>query len=127
MDVLFKRASHNNSILEGGNRDYSAKDQLEKGVEKMEALVSLKAKIQKANAPIQDKIFRLSELKNLISRVRSFPTTDGVQAPSYRSEVALTYEAEFKKIDIDKMIESYESEIESIQEELDTFNHSTSI
>lgn len=127
IDVYFKRAASNNSVIEGGKSDYSSKDQIEKGLEKIEELVALKAKIQAANQPVQDKIFRLSELKSLILRLRHIPTTDGPQAPSYRSEVAVSYNAEIKKIDIDQMIEKYEKEIETIQEELDAFNHTTDI
>ena len=64
---LYARLSQYNSVEVGNVRPYSPKDMLEQVNQKSNELVELKTKIHKANTPVYDKIFRLSELKSTIS------------------------------------------------------------
>jgi ribosomal protein L29 len=68
---LYARLSQYNSVEVGNVRPYSPKDMLEQINEKSNELVELKTKIHKANTPVYDKIFRLSELKSTIARLKS--------------------------------------------------------
>ena len=75
---------------------------------------------------VRAKIFRMSELKNYLMKLREVSTRDGIVRDRYDSTV-ITMEAVFKVVDIDVLVEKTEDEIEKTQEELDIFNHQTSI
>ena len=59
-------------------------------------------------------------------KLREVSTRDGIVRDRYDSTV-ITMEAVFKVVDIDVLVEKTEDEIEKTQEELDIFNHQTSI
>lgn len=90
------------------------------------SLVYLKAVITLKNAPIQDKIFLLAENKATIAWLKTIPTTDGKQYHAYHA-TEIEYVATFNKNQITEMIRMIESRIDSIQDELDEFNHSTKL
>lgn len=120
----FRKARQNNSVFANANKDYEVKYCLDRAYEKQEELITLKQKIHEANAPVRNKIFRLSELKNRINELRSIPSQshnvsfDGVK---------IDYSVELSQKQIDEKIKETEEEIENIQEELDNFNHTTYI
>ena len=83
-------------------------------------MVNLKTKIQNANAPIADKIFRLGEVKNLISRIRGLDTKSGTVRDRYRTtEETITYVAYMDLFTKDNLIKGWEEEIEQLQEEIE--------
>lgn len=93
-------------------------------------LIELKAKIQRANAPIIDKIFRLGELKNMVSRIRGIDTTIGIKRERHygiTNEQSTQYDAFMSLVSRDKQIQSWEDEIEQLQEEIELFNVITKI
>ena len=79
---LYARLSQYNSVEVGNVRPYSPKEMLEQVNQKSNELVELKTKIHNANTPVYDKIFRLSELKSTISRLKSLDCTEGVSTGS---------------------------------------------
>lgn len=91
-------------------------------------LITLKTKIHNANAPIANRIFRLGELKNLVSRLRSIDTKKGL-VREYRSadSIPVEYVAYMDLFNKDNQIFNWEQEIESIQEEIEAFNAITKI
>ena len=91
-------------------------------------LVALKTKIHKANAPIAEKIFRLGELKNQVTRLRNIETKTGITR-EYRSadSIPVEYVAYMDLFTKDAQIASWEQEIETIQEEIEAFNAITKI
>jgi len=92
-------------------------------------LIELKTKIHLANSPVYDKIFRLSELKSLVSKIKSLNCTEGTSVDYYsrRSENPPVMTAEISILERDSMVKIMEDEIESLQEELDTHNALTQI
>jgi hypothetical protein len=93
-------------------------------------LCKVKGAIASANAPIFQKIFTLSELKAHIAFLKTLPTKTGTfdEGGGYASTfVKHTYTATITKQDTVGDIILLEKEIESLQEELDTFNHNTAI
>jgi len=68
----------------------------------------------------------MSELKSYITHLKLVSTKDGYVKDRYDNSV-LNMEAVIKTIEIDALLEKKEAEIEKIQEELDIFNHQTSI
>ena len=96
---------------------------------KSNELVDLKTKIHIANAPVYDKIFRLSELKSTITRIKNLDCTEGVSNDYYsrNRENPLVKTAEISIIERDEMVQHMEEQIETIQDILDTHNQNTQI
>ena len=97
--------------------------------QKSNELVELKTKIHKANTPVYDKIFRLSELKSTISRLKSLDCTEGVSADYYsrNRENPPVKTAEVTVVERDEMVKFMEGQIEDLQDILDNHNQNTEI
>ena len=115
-----------NSIDENNTRRYSMVDTLSKIETLTDQLVTLKTKIHIANAPVYDKIFKLSELKNNLNLLKLVPTTEGSHLETY-SSVVTTKKVEINILDLNHKIQSYQSLIDKIQDELDVHNANTLI
>ena len=115
-------------MIVGAVRNYSPKTELNVMMKEIDELVDLKASIHKANVEVYDKIFRLSELKNLVKTLRGVSTQEGnVNRGRYGDTTIMTYESEIKTSDKDSMIKNLEVQIETLQEELDAHNATKSI
>lgn len=123
--TLQQRIQNNNSILEGNTRQYEPEENIFILESEIQNLISLKHKIASANSPIQCKIIEMGEMKTYIVFLRSIDTKDGKQYSFRESQV--TYESQISEKEISEMIEKIEIKIERIQEEIDSFNHSTEI
>lgn len=102
-------------------QEYDARKCLEEYQKGVEALIELKVKIHKANVPVFEKIFRLAELKGLISSLRSLKTKRLVLSDGILMVPVIGL------LERDDLISQYEAEIEKIQDELDYFNATTEI
>lgn len=130
----FAKVSQYNSLPEGEKAPYDAKESLQSWLNKVEELVSLKTKIHKANVKVQEKIFRLSELKSIIAQLKRLDCTDGkISTASGRrrfyseEDSAVNKVAAISIVERDQMVKKYEDEIEKLQEELDLFNSKTKL
>ena len=97
-------------------------------------LVSLKSAIQRANSEtgVQEKIYRLSEMKDTLSFFRGLETKDGKhfeEMLSYRSEnpVELQYTAHFNQEHVDTQEQDINRELADLQDEIDRINATTFI
>lgn len=126
---LYVRISQYNSVEVGAHRPYSPKQLMEILNVKSNYLVDLKTKIHIANAPVYDKIFRLSELKSTITRIKNLDCTEGVSNDYYsrNRENPLVKTAEISIVERDEMVRFMEEQIETIQDILDTHNQNTQI
>lgn len=125
---VFGNISAYNSIAEGSERPYSAKISLEVWKNLNEELVGLKTAIHRANAPVYDKIFKLSELKNQVKLLTNLDCTSGVLPRSkYDVTVPIARVAEISVVERDNLIKELESEINEIQDFLDEWNFNTTI
>lgn len=124
-----QKAQSYNSVEVGSPRPYSSSEALERVSKLTNELVELKTKIHQANSPVYDKIFRLSELKSLVSKIKVLNCTEGTSTDYYsrRSENPPVMTSEISILERDSMVKIMEDEIESIQDELDTHNALTQI
>jgi hypothetical protein len=91
-------------------------------------LIVLKTQIHKANLPVYDKIFELSELKNQVKHLKSLNCTSGkVPGGRWGESEPVVKHAEINVVEKDKMVKELEKRIESLQDELDQWNHNTLI
>ncbi len=124
----FHRASQYNVVDEGNPRPYSAVESIGKWMQLTNELIVLKTQIHKANLPVYDKIFELSELKNQVKMLKSLNCTSGkVSGNRWDNSETVIKHAEVNVIEKDMMIKNLELRIESLQDELDTWNHNTLI
>ena len=116
-----------NSIPKGADRPYDIDELKKQTLELTDDLIELKTKIHEASAPVRMKIFRISEIKNIIIKLESISTKDGI-VRSRSNEMNLVEMVSVLKInDIDQMVTIYQEEIDNIQAELDNFNYNTKL
>ena len=126
----FSKVHRYNSVIEGSQRVYDPMQAMNAYFEKTESLIKLKAAIHKANLPVYDKIFRLSELKSIVSNIRSLDCEAG---PVYQRGGYGTPDSTIQKTavitihDKDHQIEELEKQIDELQDALDTHNATTFI
>jgi len=121
---LQKKLNSHNSILKGNKRPVDLQAVESELIEKIDLLVSLKNAITKANQPVQERIYKLAELRGLISFYRNLPVTEGLHRSSYGNE-PFAYEVFFNEAVIDERVKKLDSEAEKLQDELEVFNHKT--
>ena len=126
---LHNRLATYNSVEVGNVRPYSAKESMVKINQLSDDLVELKTKIHTANAPVYKYIFRLSELKSMITRIKILDCNEGSVQDYYsrNRETPLVKESEISIVERDNMIKDMEAAIESIQDVLDNHNQITEI
>lgn len=126
---LHVRLATYNSVEVGNVRPYSPKETMELINQKSNELVELKTKIHVANAPIYGYIFRLSELKSMITRIKNLDCNEGTVQDYYtrNRETPLVKEAEISIVERDDMVKHMEGQIEEIQDILDNHNQITEI
>jgi cell fate (sporulation/competence/biofilm development) regulator YmcA (YheA/YmcA/DUF963 family) len=97
-------------------------------INKRDDLIKFKTAIHLTSEPIREKIFRLSELKNYLSNLNRLNTTEGnVKSRGYGTEDVTTYACTINEIQKQSLLESIQTEIEDIQDEIDTFNATTEL
>jgi hypothetical protein len=128
IDEMFIRfQKYNSQPADQVGTGYNPEEAYNKWISLTNELVELKTKIQNANTPIAGKIFRLGEVKNLISRIRGLDTKSGIVRDRYRAEELITYVAYMDLFTKDNLIKGWEEEIEQLQEEIEAFNAITKI
>ena len=128
-DEMFMRFQrYNSQNKENVDKGYDPEAAYSKWIALTQELITLKTKIHNANAPIANKIFRLGELKNLVSRLRNVDTKVGlVRESRYSDSEPVEYVAYMDLFTKDNRIVEWEQEIETIQEEIEAFNAITKI
>jgi len=110
--------------------DYDNRELLDKLRVKVDELVAVKTAIARANAVIYNRIFRAAELKGMVATLNSLDTRSGVhiEGGNYvERPMEVDYVAQLGKVEIDRLVAEFEGEIESVQDELDDFNHANEV
>jgi hypothetical protein len=123
---LWQKISSYNSVIEGSEKPYDIEKLWGEYNLTVAELIDLKTRIHHASEPIRKDIFAMSELKSTIQNLRSLNTQSGLLRDRYGNEPT-TLVAHFSTLWKDNQIELTEKEIDSIQEKLDAFNHTTQI
>ena len=127
-DEFYSRFATYNSFEIGTTPSYNPEEMFEGWLKTTDELVSLKAKIHQANVPIAEKIFRLGEIKNIITRMRGVDTKEGKVRDRYSiNDNPIEYTVYVNLVSKDLQIKNYEAELEKLQEEIEAFNALTKI
>lgn len=125
LNELYTLIRENNSYPEGNVVRFNVKSLMDESDKVLSELVELKHAIQKANAPVYDKIFRLSELKRKVEIYKAISTTEGVTPNRYVEPIK--YVAQLNSVEIKNKIEEIKNEINELQDYLDVYNVNTEI
>lgn len=123
---LQKRLTTHNSVMKGNPRPFDLTETDAELVMRVNELIALKHALTVANQPMQEKIYRLAELKSLMAFYQKLPTKAGKMSEGYMN-TAHEYEAFFNEADTQAKIKTLETQAEQIQDELEAFNHLTHI
>jgi hypothetical protein len=110
--------------------DYENREVLTRFRAKLDELVKVKAAVAVANAEVYDKIFRLAELKGLVTTLTGLDTKAGVfhEGRGFgEAAYEVEYIAQLGKMDVDKLVAELNAEIQSLQDALDEFNFICSV
>lgn len=94
---------------------------------KIDELVSIKYAINEANREIQPKIFVLSEYKALLQFWNEVSVIEGKQLAGYGRETVYDYAVQIDEIKRNEIISEFQTKIDALQEELNTYNYTTEI
>jgi hypothetical protein len=128
--VLKNRLGQQNSHAAKVPFDYDAAEVLAALRAKINELVAVKSAIAVANAAQYARIFRLAELKGLVSLLKELDVRHGVfkEAGNYAQPAyEIEYVAQLKKPAVDALVAELEAEISALQDQLDEFNHGHSV
>ena len=123
-DAVYNRFSKYNSVDVTAETPYDALAAYQEWIDLTNQIIDLKTKIHLANAPVYGKIFRMSELKSLISQLKRVSTTSG-KVRGYGEEVVMV--AAMTLVTRDSLINQFETEIDTLQDELEAHNALTKI
>ena len=123
-DAAYNRFSKYNSVDVTAETPYDALAAYQEWINFTNQIIDLKTKIHLANAPVYGKIFRMSELKSLISQLKRVSTTSG-KVRGYGEEVVMV--AAMTLITRDQLVSQFETEIDTLQDELEAHNALTKI
>jgi hypothetical protein len=117
-----------NTVEVGNPRPYSPTILLGSITKTTTELVELKSKLHRANAPMFEKIFEMSELKSTIKALQKLDCTEGKSnRDRYRMESELVLTSEISLVVRNGKIKNLEERIEYLQDEMDVFNSNTEI
>jgi len=132
---LIKSISENTKLLQqyntvevGNPRPYSSTVLMVEISKATDELIALKSKIHRANAPMFEKIFEMSELKSAIKGLQKMECTEGKSnRERFRMESELVLTSEISLVVRNNKIKNLEERIEYLQDEMDVFNATTEI
>jgi hypothetical protein len=94
---------------------------------KINDLIGLKYAINEANREIQANIYTISEYKALIAFWNEVPVKEGTQVVGYSDITTMEYIAQIDEATRNQMIAEFQTKVDALQEEIDTFNYTTDI
>lgn len=125
---LVNKMVGSNSSDEKSKKNYNSKELFTQAVLAQAEIVRLKTAIHEASAPVRSKIFQIGELKSFISKFGNMSTAEGVvKNRGYSATTEDVYVVDFTELEKVSVIKATQAEIESIQEELDSFNATTEV
>jgi hypothetical protein len=116
------------NCVQTGQRDAQTVDvraELDRHARLQQALVTVKAAIQRANQPVLEAILRLGEIKATIQMLDQLETKQGREA--MYGGVEMTYDSVIRKPEVLDRIRQLEGEVDTLQDALTQHNAATRI
>lgn len=126
-NLVSKMVNHNSYDIDT-KQVYNSEVLYMLAIDAREDLIKFKTAIHLTSEPIREKIFRLGELKNFLMNLNRLSTAEGVvKSRGYGESDKSTYACGINEEQKVKKIESLQTEIEDIQDEIDAFNATTEL
>jgi len=125
--TLRKRILNSNRRIAGNEITYTIPELLSELTAATTKLIILKARIQRTNAPIQEKIFEMAELRSRLAMMRKMECASGKQSGSRYSDNIVEYEVQVTERQRDNTVNEMTTRIDAIQNEVDKFNYATEL
>lgn len=116
----------NNVYEQGETPPYDVTELMKERTEVSNRLINLKTAISIANVPVVGLIFNQAELKGYVATLKAVRTDARKQRTGFGEEVTI-FVAKVSTRERDDHVKELEAQIDKIQDQLDTFNHSTQI
>lgn len=116
-----------NSREEGETNYYNVNQLFKDLTTHIDNLTALKIAINDANSPIQHIIYELAETKTMLNFIKGLNTQEGVIKNRFASDTESKYVVAFNELQKNELVEQYQSKIDTMQEDIDVFNHTTDI
>ena len=114
----------NSTTTESVNK-YDVQALVQEYEETLDKLLRLKDAINRANLPIQKSIYTLAELKGKMGFLDNINTREGTVS-SYGDKFTV-YTAVYDELAVSVMLKETQDKIDTLQEEIDTFNYTTEV
>lgn len=116
-----------NSVLVGqaGESSIDVRAEFQRYLSLQDAVVRVKSVIQRANMPLLEDIFKMSEVKDRLKLLSGLNTKSGSE-PSFNGLI-YTYVTTYTKAEVLEMIRRLEAEIDTIQDRLNAHNATTRV
>ncbi len=115
-----------NSVVRGSENPFDVKVKFEEVKSASAKLAAIKAAIQMANAPIQQMIYEMAELRGLLVFLQRLETKSGKSIYGYQGEV-VDFEAALTASDVEKAAAEIEEQLDQLQDKVDAYNISTMV
>lgn len=126
-NLVSKMVNHNSYDIDT-KQIYNSTELYLEVFNKQEDLIKFKTAIHLTSEPIRENIFRMGEYKNLLMNLNRLSTTEGVvKSRGYGESDKSTYACSINELQKVEMMEWYQNAIETIQDEIDTFNATTEL
>jgi hypothetical protein len=126
-NTVLKMVSYNSYDIDT-KQTYNSTELYMEVIDKREDLIKFKTAIHLTSEPIRENIFRLGEYKNLLMNLNRLSTTEGVvKSRGYGESDKSTYVCSINELQKVEMMEWYQNAIETIQDDIDTFNATTEL
>lgn len=119
-----------NSYMVGSlnSEKYNVPKLYEELLNKIDELTGLKFVINEANREIQSKIYVMAEYKALIAFWNGVSTVEGThEGGRFGSEALREYAVQVDEETRNKYVKEFQTRVDSLQEEIDTYNYTTDI
>lgn len=117
---------YNSTLTEQSGKTVDVRKQLLLREQIKQAILDVKNALYKANAKIQHKLYAFAEKKGDIEFYGNINTTNGSTRHGYQN-TEVSYTAIIKKEEVDAAVKTLEAEIDTIQDEINTYNYSTKV
>lgn len=117
-----------NSYDVDSKKVYNAAELLKEAETKLNDLIAFKAAIHSTSEPIRSTIFKLGETKSFLGNFNGISVREGlVKDSSYGGQTVTTYAVDINEVEKAAYIKKLQDTIETLQEEIDTFNATTEL
>ena len=111
-----------NSMPEGRTDEVNVRELDKEQLQLIDAIVSLRTAIYKANLGIYREIEEVKQKKLQLQFIQSMSTRNGTEPNLYGGDASTTYVAVIQQAEVGKRVKELERDVDALQDKIDTYN-----